>query len=860
VQDSSGREQVKKVHQSRFAITQGPQTSTRESRWKSSHLGYQRQKAAVSSEWSSGKELNARCPPSESAAAQDDESESIVPRGACGAFVSALEDEFICAAIGFHVARVMSRRPDSTSLLVLERLLCQMTTDMDSRVRLSAIEGLSLLSGVEDGLTIHTYNTVKNSVGDSHRQVRVLALRILLVFANRMPSLPIVSTFSKSSDTKLQLCDDAFSIVCDAVNDQEVMVRTEAATILGEFNMVSDSFLDQTLDKKMMKTVQDSSGREQVKKVHQSRFAITQGPQTSTRESRWKSSHLGISTAKAAVSSEWSSGKELNARCPPSESAAAQDDESESIVPRGACGAFVSALEDEFMSVRRAAVYSLGKLASTRPSFATTALDHLADMFNDEIVEVRLDAIAALTPLIVHGELQKEQLETVLKCLDDAIVDSRQALRDLLAKAEFADAECMRICARALLNCLHRFPSDKNQIYRCLSEVGARHAVFVHGMVRELLGLHLVYDTREQQIDDVFYIAKLILVLNAAANYEPIVSLLPECVLKHYRFLRAAASDLVAPIKVLEKLSAGVPASSCPSKELANSTSDILMNAYERLQEVIREPTLADRNALRRLIVEDANAISAFNEPLAGAARFIASLCEISSALESLTQVVLRGGGDIRDASNTVHQGMLVANTLPPSISLRGLPPEMASFLIEAGMFLSLLELLVEMTITPERYAQIVLSIRAVIAEAETRAKRSCLLVPLVILLATHAPFLPNSFPDVGKIRSKWAQQPRCSKIEKPIRFVAGLPCAVKFVASLHNLSENDLRNLRVQVDYPNNTRGYFRPLATDISSKMGRVASSEAWSDAADVTLTLVLLSDSSQKAVSVPLLDFAQ
>ncbi|VDO43430.1 unnamed protein product [Haemonchus placei] len=97
-----------------------------------------------------------------------------------------------------------------------------------------------------------------------------------------------------------------------------------------------------------------------------------------------------------SASSEWSSGKELNARCPPTDSAAAQDDETESIVPRGACGAFVSALEDEFMSVRRAAVFSLGKLASTRPSFATTALDHLADMFNDEIVEVNCLVIIAV--------------------------------------------------------------------------------------------------------------------------------------------------------------------------------------------------------------------------------------------------------------------------------------------------------------------------------------------------------------------------------------------------------------------------------------------------------------------------------
>lgn len=39
-------------------------------------------------------------------------------------------------------------------------------------------------------------------------------------------------------------------------------------------------------------------------------------------------------------------------------------------------------------------------------------------MSQSESIKVRLGAIAALTPLIVHGELQKEQLETVLQCLD----------------------------------------------------------------------------------------------------------------------------------------------------------------------------------------------------------------------------------------------------------------------------------------------------------------------------------------------------------------------------------------------------------------------------------------------------------
>ncbi|KAJ1367132.1 hypothetical protein KIN20_027986 [Parelaphostrongylus tenuis] len=233
-----------------------------------------------------------------------------------------------------------------------------MATDMDSRVRLAAIEGLSLLSGVEDGVSVHTYNTVKN-----------------------------------------------------------VIVRTEAATILGQFHSVSDAFLDQTLDMKLMKSVRYSTEHEQVRKVHQS--AMTQGPERPPRKSRWKSSYQSIQSREQSSSSEWSSGKELNTRCTPTGPGASLDDDTENIAPHGARDAFVSALEDEFMSVRRAAVYSLGQLAATRPAFATTALDYLADMCNDEIVEVRMDSIAALIPLTVHGKLQKEHLETILKCLYD---------------------------------------------------------------------------------------------------------------------------------------------------------------------------------------------------------------------------------------------------------------------------------------------------------------------------------------------------------------------------------------------------------------------------------------------------------
>lgn len=68
--------------------------------------------------------------------------------------------------------------------------------------------------------------------------------------------------------------------------------------------------------------------------------------------------------------------------------------------------------------MRQAAVYSLGKLAMNRKDFACLCIDHLADMFNDEIQQVRLDAIHALAPLITHGILLQDQLYTILTVLD----------------------------------------------------------------------------------------------------------------------------------------------------------------------------------------------------------------------------------------------------------------------------------------------------------------------------------------------------------------------------------------------------------------------------------------------------------
>ncbi|VDN06035.1 unnamed protein product [Thelazia callipaeda] len=342
------------------------------------------------------------------------------------------------AAINFFVMRLLRSHENRSEneFIWLEELLSKVAEDRDSRVRIAAIKGLRMLATSGRSLSFHNYQRVKNLCGNSSKIVRTEALHILKVFADRLPETEI----SARNGAKLRLVDDAFAAICHAINDAEVSVRAVAARLLGDFKQVSDSFLDQTLDKKLLNAMRMSKTRDNVSKRPQS---------------------YGLRHQRSQTSSEWSTGKKLGEDVPVERF----DEEQASIISSGACGAFVTALEDEFMMrrliffsallilsldrvlalcytqtafssagfgikekhsrlkssflvVRQAGVYSLGRLAADRPFLAAAALDHLADMFNDEIEQVRLDAVRALTPLVVHGILQKEQLDTILTVLD----------------------------------------------------------------------------------------------------------------------------------------------------------------------------------------------------------------------------------------------------------------------------------------------------------------------------------------------------------------------------------------------------------------------------------------------------------
>ncbi len=69
---------------------------------------------------------------------------------------------------------------------------------------------------------------------------------------------------------ELRLLDDAFIKICDLVNDSSMSVRALASGLLGDFHMVSEKFLAQTLDKKLMSHLKIvKSDHQRQKELHQ---------------------------------------------------------------------------------------------------------------------------------------------------------------------------------------------------------------------------------------------------------------------------------------------------------------------------------------------------------------------------------------------------------------------------------------------------------------------------------------------------------------------------------------------------------------------------------------------------------------
>lgn len=85
---------------------------------------------------------------------------------------------------------------------------------------------------------------------DDDEAVRTVAVQLVCSLVQETPDdkVPV----PQKSSYEVRMCDDAFTRVCDLLNDVSMPVRALAAEMLGRFHSVSPKLLDQTLDKKLM--------------------------------------------------------------------------------------------------------------------------------------------------------------------------------------------------------------------------------------------------------------------------------------------------------------------------------------------------------------------------------------------------------------------------------------------------------------------------------------------------------------------------------------------------------------------------------------------------------------------------------
>lgn len=456
--------------------------------------------------------------------------------------------------------------------------LIEHTSHQDNRVRTAAFNALMVVQEKGVKLPAEVYDSACKALGDDYQCVRAAALFLIKVAAESDPErlVPI-----PDSDLHMRLVDHAFSQICNVVNDINVRVRTQAASLLGSMSGISEKFLQQTLDKKLMSNMR-----------------------------RKPSAH---ERALAMLSSgEWSSGKRWADDAPKEHVEA----DSVSIINTGSCGANVHGLEDEFLEVRNAALDAICSLALNNAQFANQSLDFLVDMFNDEIEEVRLKAIQVLQQIAGHIILRADQLEEVLHALKDASLDIRESLHTFLGTTVLSTISSVKICVSSLLDNLRRYPQDRRSIHRCLRHVGQNHPIHVQALVSQLLAVHPYFDGVEPSVQDGEYICKLILVLNAALQCPTILPLLEQHTIRHYAYLRDTMPQLVPVLKLGEDRQ--------PSREaVSTNTLRFLRESMQRVSSVDQSSTKM-RMTIYQTVHSDLVKLADIDPALSPAAHFAA--------------------------------------------------------------------------------------------------------------------------------------------------------------------------------------------------------------------------------------------
>ncbi|CAO3663696.1 unnamed protein product [Umbelopsis ramanniana] len=416
----------------------------------------------------------------------------------------------------FSQSTTSDTQPTATQFLdriEIQRIISNFVVDSDQRVRKSALEALVNMKLCGCPLDISLYKHGVRALKDDFDDVRMGGLNLIWALGCLYPEYRM-RLAHEGIDEEVRLLDDAFVKICDMVNDVDVNVRTKACTIMASYQHVDPNVLSQTFSKQIMSH--------------------------NTRKARGKKG-----AANKVVNRQ--SGKMI----PVAEGDFDVESEEFRILDSGACGAFVHGLEDEYKEVRNASIDSICELCMYNDQFTTKAVDFLVDMFNDEIDQVRLNAIHSLRKIGKRTKLvlDADQLEIVIGALEDADKTARESTHDLLRVVRLSTQQSLSMLLDNLIANMERYSEDQLSIYRCLHDVGRSHADFIKQMVPDLLKYDKKYLPREANADDKNYIAYIIFIVNACYMDLSIVNLLPKYCFSHFLYLRSRFPDCFPNLK-----------------------------------------------------------------------------------------------------------------------------------------------------------------------------------------------------------------------------------------------------------------------------------------------------------------------
>ncbi|KAI8148934.1 armadillo-type protein [Fennellomyces sp. T-0311] len=406
--------------------------------------------------------------------------------------------------------------PANLNDIKVQKLISRFVRDNDPRVRKSALDSLVDMHLRGSSLYDDLYSLAVVSLRDDFEEVRLGGLNLIWAVSSLNPHILLWLPKDGPAET-IRLIDDAFSKICDLVNDVSVIIRTKACVIMSSYQHVNPDVLSQTFSKQIMSRLRRKVDRKFQRKHEASSISII------------------IPVAEGDFDVEADEFR---------------------IMDSGACGAFVHGLEDEFQEVRNASIDSICELCMYNGHLVNKAINALVDMFNDEIPQVRINAINSLRKIGTRWPLKfdLEQLEISTGTLDDYDQTTRFATHDLLAVVEIVNEESLLLLMTELMGNIKRYPQDLISIYRCIREVGKRHPAIVSKCRESLFDIDHRYMTKEPSTESPIYTARVILLVNAVVSQPSLATNLPAYIFQHFAYYRRKYPDCVQDLKVRSRI------------------------------------------------------------------------------------------------------------------------------------------------------------------------------------------------------------------------------------------------------------------------------------------------------------------